>query len=182
MIIYKTINLISGKIYIGQDSNNNPDYIGSGNLIKLAIKKYGKENFKKTIIEECFSKEQLNEREKFWIEKLNSRDKTIGYNISSGGDGGDTISQHPNKKEIIKRISSKNIGKKRSSEFCDRLRDIHIGIKRSAETIRKTKENHADFSGKNNPSWGLKRNKETIQKLKDAWVKRKQKKSGVYHE
>ena len=47
MIIYKTTNLVNKKIYIGQDSKNNPEYLGSGAIVKKAIKKYGKENFKK---------------------------------------------------------------------------------------------------------------------------------------
>jgi len=42
MIIYKTINLINGKIYIGQDFYNNSEYFGSGILINKAINKYGK--------------------------------------------------------------------------------------------------------------------------------------------
>jgi hypothetical protein len=46
MIVYKTINLIDGKIYIGQDLNNNPDYLGSGIYLKRAIKKHGRNNFK----------------------------------------------------------------------------------------------------------------------------------------
>ena len=46
MIIYKTTNLVNGKIYIGKDSKNNPNYLGSGNLLKKALIKYGKENFK----------------------------------------------------------------------------------------------------------------------------------------
>ena len=44
MIIYKTTNLVNGKIYIGQDSNNNPNYYGSGTLLHKAIKKYGLES------------------------------------------------------------------------------------------------------------------------------------------
>lgn len=91
MIIYKTINLINGKIYIGQDSKNNPDYLGSGNILKYAIKKYGIKNFTKEILEYCDSKEHLNEREIFWIEKMNSRDLNIGYNIAIGGTGGKLI-------------------------------------------------------------------------------------------
>ena len=51
MIIYKTTNLVNGKIYIGKDKNNNPSYLGSGKILKLAIKKYGKENFTKETIE-----------------------------------------------------------------------------------------------------------------------------------
>jgi len=52
MIIYKTTNTINGKIYIGKDVKNDPNYIGSGLYIKNAIKKYGKEHFKKETIED----------------------------------------------------------------------------------------------------------------------------------
>ena len=86
MIIYKTTNLITGKIYIGQDSNNNPNYLGSGKYLWNAIKKHGKENFKKEIICECSSKEELNEKEKYWIKILKCKTPN-GYNITDGGNG-----------------------------------------------------------------------------------------------
>jgi len=38
MVIYKTTNLINGKQYIGSDSNNNPNYLGSGTFLIKAIK------------------------------------------------------------------------------------------------------------------------------------------------
>jgi len=58
MIIYKTINIVNGKIYVGQDAHNNPNYLGSGYILKKAIEKYGRENFKKEILEECNTKEE----------------------------------------------------------------------------------------------------------------------------
>lgn len=88
MHIYKITNLINGKIYIGKEKGNNPSYLGSGLLIQCSIKKYGKENFTKEIIEECEDIIHLNAREKFWILYYNSRDKKIGYNIHEGGHGG----------------------------------------------------------------------------------------------
>lgn len=88
MIIYKTTNLVNGKIYIGQDSNDNPKYLGSGKILTLAIKKYGNNNFKKEILERCISKEQLNNMEIYWIHKLDSMNLNVGYNISNGGQGG----------------------------------------------------------------------------------------------
>ena len=53
MIIYKTTKLINGKFYIGQDSYNNPNYVGSGFILLKAIKKYGRHNFEKIILESC---------------------------------------------------------------------------------------------------------------------------------
>jgi group I intron endonuclease len=100
MIIYKITNLINKKIYIGMDCNNNPKYFGSGKLIIYAIKKYGRHNFKKEILEFCdFS--NIYEREKYWIEKLNSRNRNIGYNICIGGEGvmcGRTFSEEHKRK------------------------------------------------------------------------------------
>ena len=64
-LIYKITNLINNKIYIGQHvtTNVNDDYMGSGDHIKNAIKKYGIENFKKEIIAECSSFDEMNDLE-----------------------------------------------------------------------------------------------------------------------
>jgi len=87
MIVYMTINLINNKKYIGADSKNNPDYLGSGKILKKAIKKYGKENFQKIILEECNSNENLFKKEIKWIELLNATKNKDFYNILSGGQG-----------------------------------------------------------------------------------------------
>lgn len=50
-----------------------------------AISKYGADNFKFRVIEEC-NDNNVNERETFWIEKLDAYGKN-GYNITLGGDG-----------------------------------------------------------------------------------------------
>lgn len=86
LYIYKITNNLNGKTYIGQHKSNLKDdnYFGSGTVIKQAIKKYGKENFTKTIIQECLTQEELNKAEIQWIKK----EKSIGkaeYNIAGGG-------------------------------------------------------------------------------------------------
>lgn len=85
-IVYKTTNLINGKIYIGQDTYNDKLYLGSGVRLGNAIEKYGIENFKKEVLEYC-KKESLSEREIFWIAHFDSTNPVIGYNITPGGEG-----------------------------------------------------------------------------------------------
>ncbi len=65
MIIYKTTNLVNGKFYVGKSKYNDPEYLGSGIILKKAILKYGIENFNKEILEQCNSDAELNEREKY---------------------------------------------------------------------------------------------------------------------
>ena len=92
--VYITTNHINGKKYIGQKrydkANKWKSYLGSGICLKRAINKYGSENFSKEIIENCKTKEYLDEREKYWIEYYNAVKSDEFYNIASGGDGGDT--------------------------------------------------------------------------------------------
>ena len=88
--VYKTTNLVNGKIYIGQHKTNNLEdgYIGSGVSFSRAVAKYGKENFKFEIIESCLPcRHHLNSREIHWIAFYNSTKKEIGYNIGHGGEG-----------------------------------------------------------------------------------------------
>lgn len=120
MIIYKTTNLINSKIYIGQDSKNDSNYLGSGKILNYAIKKYGRENFKKEILEECKTKEELNKQEIYWIKFYNSINKSIGYNINEGGSGGDNYTNNPNMEEIRKKIS---IGVRNSGRVPHRYTD-----------------------------------------------------------
>lgn len=90
--IYKTTNLINSKVYIGQKRSCeflNEQYLGSGTLLRKALKKYGKENFKVELVEWCASKEDLDQRECYWIEFFNATNLDIGYNIATGGQGGD---------------------------------------------------------------------------------------------
>lgn len=91
--IYITKNLINGKQYIGQskykDKNyKNRNYLGSGKLIVEAIKKYGKDNFSKIIIDEAYSKEELDTKEKYWIMYYNAVESPNFYNILKGGSCG----------------------------------------------------------------------------------------------
>ena len=93
MYIYKIINKINGKWYIGKQVRENSYYLGSGKSLKNAINKHGKDNFEKVILEYCDSKEILNEREKHWISITDAVNDRMSYNIAAGGEGGD-LSKH----------------------------------------------------------------------------------------
>ena len=89
MLIYKATNLINGKIYIGKQITkdiNDDRYLGSGFVLKDAIKKYGRQNFTKEIIYQCYSEEELNNKEMEIVnEEFLSRSDV--YNIILGGNG-----------------------------------------------------------------------------------------------
>lgn len=93
--IYKTTNLINGKIYIGKKVSNiflDVNYLGSGKYIRRAINKYGTENFLVEMLETCDSNSNLNKAEKFWIKHFRETYSNNMYNIADGGEGGNIYS------------------------------------------------------------------------------------------
>lgn len=82
--VYVTTNLINGKKYIGRrkiNSKGTEHYLGSGKAFKRALKKYGKESFKREILEYANSEEELKNLEEYYITLADAhRDKGF-YNI-----------------------------------------------------------------------------------------------------
>jgi len=101
--IYKTTNLINGKMYIGQCSfgriNGWKNYLGSGTYFKRALKKYGCENFKRDIIYLAKTVEILDAVEIACIKHFNAVESDMYYNIKETAKGGDTFSTNPNKEK-----------------------------------------------------------------------------------
>ena len=125
--IYKYTNLINGMVYIGQTrtslkqrDNKHISQISDHTYFHRALKKYGRENFSLEIIEDNIPLDQLNEKEKYYIDKFDSFYTTgKGYNLTQGGQWGSshqilTISQSKEIKNMIANTTwtFENIGKK----------------------------------------------------------------------
>ncbi len=85
-LIYQITNLINEKIYIGIHITDNEEdgYFGSGTALKNAIRKYGKENFRRIILERCSCIEELCDRERMLVNDDFVKRKDT-YNIITGG-------------------------------------------------------------------------------------------------
>ena len=87
--IYKITNKINGKFYIGKHKTTNLDdgYMGSGKMLKLAIKKHGIQNFAKEVLFNFNNEDDMNAKEAELVsETFCLREDT--YNLCPGGQGG----------------------------------------------------------------------------------------------
>lgn len=120
--IYKILNIISGKIYVGSALNilsrwrrhrthANGNYHHSITF-QRAWNKYGKEAFNIEILEYC-DKDNLAEREQFWLDLLKPYDINIGYNIYDS--------------------STTQVGMKRSKQAKENMRQAQLGSIRTQE-------------------------------------------------
>lgn len=87
--IYKTVNKLNGKYYIGMHSTDKIDdsYLGSGKHLRYSINKYGAENFDRTILEFCEDRKTLKLRERDLVNELLLLDP-LCMNLTYGGQGG----------------------------------------------------------------------------------------------
>lgn len=136
MVIYKIINNINNKIYIGlttQKVNTRFNHHifearkGSTSYLHRAIMKYSPSNFRIEIIDEAESIDDLKVKEVYYINYYNSTDRNIGYNISKGGDYGLYGFKHS--KESILKMSINSTGKYHSEESKIKMSESRKGRK-----------------------------------------------------
>jgi group I intron endonuclease len=135
LIVYKAVNKINGKIYVGQTVKALRTRIGEHfnrprTPFDYALRKYGRMNFEITILDICGTREQMNEREIYWIKAFNCKSPN-GYNLNDGGNGSNPS---PGTIEKLKLI---NKGRVRSEEERWKNREAHLGRPQSEETRRK---------------------------------------------
>lgn len=101
--VYKTVNQINEYFYIGVHSTRNiyDDYLGSGNRLKHAIRKYGKENFQKEIIAVFNTKEEALSYEFEMVNEI-TLSNTYCYNLTIGGGCPPSRENDPPKTNLLK--------------------------------------------------------------------------------
>lgn len=159
--IYCTTCKINGKKYIGKNGFCRwENYLGSGKLLKRAIKKYGKENFYREIIYIAYDKDELDKVEIMFIKEHGAVESSDYYNITSGGDGGATTTGKSPSEETRKKISlaqkgekGRMYGKHHSEETKLKMslatkgeKSFMFGIPKSKETCKKMSESQIKFT------------------------------------
>ena len=119
--VYCTHNKINGKKYIGSSRKTqvDPEYFGSGKLIRNAIKKYGINNFNRVILWE--GTEDEREIEQYWLDYFDAANNPLFYNMTNDARG-NNLHKQLTKDEIQRKITEswsnktpeeiKSIGKK----------------------------------------------------------------------
>lgn len=139
-IIYRATNVINGKVYIGQTTKSleermhkHANSLETKFIFQRAIEKYGIDNFEIEIVDVFYSKEECIEKEKLHIWLNDSwENRELGYNLTPGGEWGDTISHHPDREKIIERV---------------------VKTSRERGLYKSGKENH--FYGRNDQCYGI---------------------------
>ena len=169
--IYRIINTLNNKCYIGKSSNiekrikryfeslsknKYTNSLGINSEFQNSYNKHGQDIFIYEVIEECCI-ELLNEKEKYWISFYNSYKN--GYNQTCGGDGGNTLinkTEEEKRQIYASRIESlkgrvkvnngeieKNVHKSEVEQYI--LNGWIIGS--SPQNIKKRSENNPGFKG-----------------------------------
>lgn len=179
--IYLTTNLITNEKYIGKHCGDiNDNYLGSGKILQRAIKKYGKENFKREILYISKNAQENNKKEKEFIKAFNAVEDRTFYNISEGGDGGNIFhllpveQQEKLREQARKRatgINNPRYGVHLSEEIKEKIRQNRNTEYMQIEEYRQ-KMSEATL-GEKNGMYGKHHTEEAKQKMSEAKKGRK---------
>ena len=148
--VYAWENLWNWNMYVGQtidlDEREKQHIRDHKQVIDGAIDKYGEENFDRYIIDVGYSKEELDEREKYWIAYYDTFEGSKHYNCTEGGEGVGSGENHP------------RYGKKHSDETKKKMSEANKGEKnpmygKTPRDETKKKLSKAN-KGENNPCYG----------------------------
>lgn len=171
LVIYRMYHKESGKSYIGKCSkgdtriknhyrdHSNPKCEYRAKLLYRAMKKHGVDKFNHEILYEASTVEELNNKEKEFIDLFRSRDPAIGYNIRHGGDGGNTWEglSPEDRAARIKKQSEAQTGSytiERCKAASDRMKAMRVDKVKSAKNAQVCSERMKRLN--KDPNFGLK--------------------------
>jgi hypothetical protein len=161
--LYKTTCKVTGRYYIGMHSTNNLEdgYMGSGKRLRYSLRKHGKENHVKNIIEFFERRELLIEAEKKIVNKELLSDINC-MNLCVGGEGGRGFTPNEQKINAIKSNEKQKILRETDSEWVNnRKKNVIKSLIKQYEEGKRKKVRFFDNTG-------VKHSFETIQKMKKS--------------
>ena len=185
--IYKIQNTENGRMYIGQSKDVRSRFNSHrlelcknkhhNRYLQAAWNKYGASSFEFSLVEEC-PLEILDERETYWISKLNTHND--GYNLDFGGKGTRGYIHTPEQRQ---KKSERSRGRVLSEETKNHMRKPHVctrgvnhplyGLK-WADRFPDDRQNEirakisTKLSGKNNPRYGVKVSNDIAKRISDS--------------
>ncbi len=138
--IYIAVNKINGKRYVGKteiamkerkEAHEYQAARGEGCLFQRALRKYGPDAFEWKVLMSGETGDDLCESERICIKMLKTRSPN-GYNLTDGGDGGDTFTGKHHTPEAIEKIRAS-----KTPEIVAGVAEFHRGRKRPPETGKK---------------------------------------------
>jgi len=150
--IYKSLNTINEKVYIGKTGKTieerwsrhledaralkrareaNPDKNIEGSHLNNAINKYGSDAFIVNQVDVAYSREELNEKERYWVKEYDSMNPDKGYNMTEGGEGG---RQSP---EVIEKMTEISKERAKNPDWLQKMTEINQEIARNPQTLEK---------------------------------------------
>lgn len=175
--VYKTTNSVNARFYIGMHKTANPNdvYLGSGTVIKLAVKKHGADKFKKEVLFVFLTAKEAADKEVELL--LAEKANPLCYNLSEGGEGGfEYVNKHYvyMKRKLFKKAQIVRLEKLRTdSEFRKRVGERisqgqHKRYKANPEVLEATRKRALKFQPLAVEAWrGQKHDKETRKVLSD---------------
>ena len=163
--IYLITDTTNGKKYTGKhhydkEGELDPNYHGSGVIIKNIYKKRP-ETLKEEYIKTCYSEEEMCSDEQYYIEVFDTLWPN-GYNLTKGGEGEIPC------EETRRKLSLAQKGKHVSSETRKKISDCRKGKHHTEETKKKMRQNHYDCSGEKHPMFGKHHTEESKRKNRES--------------
>lgn len=142
-----------GMMYIGSHAQNNDDYLGSGSLLRYYIKKFGRQYFKRTIIQSYvgLTLEELHYHENLWIYALDAVNSHLFWNQKTRASGGWVV------KDAIVHSEKTKLGMRKRGgieKIQAHARSVE-GVLKSKRNLLKITDEHREKAIENRSSNGI---------------------------